>query len=108
MVTQGSIIFIDFNPHSGHEQAGKRPAVVISNNLFNRVNNMTMVCPITSSRQKTPFQIPLDDRTMTHGVILCDQVRMLDLNIRGYDFCENIPTDVLEEVLDVIKGIMEI
>ena len=47
MVKQGDIIKINFNPQAGHEQAGYRPAVVVSNNLFNKITNLTFVCPIT-------------------------------------------------------------
>ena len=77
---QGDIVYLDFDPQSGHEQKGRRPALVVSNNLFNRVSSLTMVCPITHTDRHHPFHIRLDDRTKTDGVIMCDQVRMLDLN----------------------------
>ena len=79
---QGDIVYLDFDPQSGHEQKGRRPALVISNNLFNRVSSLTMVCPITHTDRGHPFHLRLDERTRTDGVILCDQARMLDLNSR--------------------------
>ena len=74
---QGDIVYLDFDPQSGHEQNGRRPALVISNNLFNRVSSLTMVCPITHTDRGHPFHLRLDERTRTDGVILCDQARML-------------------------------
>ena len=79
---QGDIVYLDFDPQSGHEQKGRRPALVVSNNLFNRVSSMTMVCPITNTDRGHPFHIRLDARTRTTGVVMCDQVRMLALNTR--------------------------
>ena len=75
---QGDIVYLDFDPQSGHEQKGRCPALVISNNLFNRVSSLTMVCPITHTDRGHPFHLRLDERTRTDGVILCDQARMLD------------------------------
>lgn len=72
MVKQGSIIKINFNPQSDHEQAGYRPGLVVSNDFFNQKTNMTIVCPITNTNSKFPLHIPLDRRTQTTGVILCE------------------------------------
>lgn len=88
---QGDIVYLDFDPQSGHEQKGRRPALVISNNLFNRVSSLTMVCPITHTDRGHPFHLRLDERTRTDGVILCDQARMLDLNSRHASFVERAP-----------------
>ena len=52
---QGDIVYLDFDPQAGHEQRGRRPALVVSNNLFNRVNSLTMVCPITHTWQPFPY-----------------------------------------------------
>lgn len=98
---------MDFDPQTGHEQRGRRPALVVSSNLFNRVNSLTMVCPITHTDRGSPFHIRLDDRTETDGVVMCDQVRMLDLNSRRAAFEEKAPDDVLAEAVDIIRGIIE-
>ena len=105
---QGDIVYLDFDPQSGHEQKGRRPALVISNNLFNRINNLTMVCPITHTDRGHPFHLRLDDRTKTDGVILCDQARMLDLASRRADFAEKAPADIVAEAVDLIIGFVEI
>ena len=108
MVTysQGDIITMDFNPQQGHEQAGRRPAVVISNDILNHHSSMAMVCPITNTNKNHPFHIPLDERTDTTGVILCDQAKMLDIKARNGKFKEKCPTDIWEDARDIIVSFM--
>ena len=107
MVRQGTIIKINFNPQSGHEQAGYRPAVVISNNIFNRKTRLSIVCPITNTDNKFPLHVPLDNRTKTTGVILCEHIKALDLNSRTYQIIENLPNDILQNVIDIIYSELE-
>ena len=102
MVKQGDIIKLSFNPQAGHEQAGYRPAVVVSNNFFNQKTSMTIVCLITNTNNQFPLHIPLDERVKTTGVILCEQVKALDLKARSYQTIEQLPNDLLQKVLDVI------
>ena len=107
MVNQGDIIKVNFNPKSGHEQAGYRPAVVISNNIFNQKTGLTVVCPITNTDNHFPLHIPLDSRTKTTGVILCEHVRTLDLKSRGYQLIEKIPNDLLKKTIYIIFAEIE-
>ena len=107
MVNQGDIIKVNFNPQAGHEQAGYRPALVISNNFFNQKTNLTIVCPITNTNNRFPLHIPLDDRTETTGVILCEHVKALDLNARTYRVVEQLPRDLLEKVIEVVFSEIE-
>ena len=107
MVKQGDIIKVNFNPQAGHEQAGYRPALVISNNFFNQKTNLTIVCPITNTNNRFPLHIPLDDRTETTGVILCEHVKALDLNTRTYRVVEQLPKDLLEKVIEVVFSEIE-
>ena len=107
MVKQGTIIKINFNPQSGHEQAGYRPAVVISNNFFNQKANLSIVCPITNTNNHFPLHIPLDERTKTTGVILCEHIKSLDLNSRNYQEIEELPKDILDRVIDVVYSEIE-
>ncbi len=108
MVKQGDIIRLDFDPQAGHEQKGRRPAIVISNEQFNRFSKMVIVCPITHTDKNHPFHIKLDERIKTSGVILCDQSRILDINARNYEFIERVPKDIVFEVVDIISGFIEI
>ena len=96
---QGDIVYMDFDPQAGHEQRGRRPALVISNDLFNRVNSHT--------DRGSPFHIHLDSRTKTDGIVMCDQVRMLDLSSRRAAFEEKAPGDILAEAIDIIRAIIE-
>ena len=107
MVKQGDIIKINFNPQSGHEQAGYRPAVVVSNNYFNKVTKLAMVCPITNSSNDFPLHIKLDDRTTTTGKVMCQHIRTLDVESRGYTFVECIPCDILQNIIDIIFSEIE-
>ena len=107
MVRQGDIIKLDFNPQSGHEQAGYRPAVVISNDFFNVKANLTIVCPITNTSRPFPLHIPLDNRTTTTGVVLCEHIKAIDINIRNYKVIERMPDDLLEEVIATVLSEIE-
>lgn len=107
MVKQGTIIKINFNPQAGHEQAGYRPAVVISNDIFNEKAKLAIVCPITNTNNHFPLHIPLDERTKTTGVILCEHIKSLDLNSRTYQEIENLPNDLLQKVIDIVYAEIE-
>ena len=105
---QGDIIYLDFDPQSGHEQKGRRPALVVSNNVYNRFHNLLLVCPITNTNRGFPFHIPLDERTKTTGVIMCDQVRALDVAARNGEFWEKAPVDFVMDAVDQIVSFVEI
>lgn len=102
MVRQGDIVKVNFDP-----QAGYRPALVISNDFFNQKTNIVIVCPITNTRNRFPLHIPLDDRTETTGVILCEHIKALDLNARGYRVVEALPKDLLSKVIGVVFSEIE-
>ena len=105
MVKQGDIIKVSFDPKQGHEQAGFRPALVISNNEFIRRTKLAIVCPITN---KFPLHVPLDGRTSTTGVVLCEHIRTLDLSSRENKFVEKVPDDILKTVTDIVFAEVEI
>ena len=107
MVKQGTIIKINFNPQAGHEQAGYRPAVVISNNVFNEKTKLSIVCPITNTNNHFPLHIPLDERTKTSGVILCEHIKSLNLNSRTYQEVEKLPDDIFKQVIDIVYSEIE-
>jgi mRNA interferase MazF len=108
MVRQGDIICLDFSPQAGHEQKRLRPVLVLSNESLNKYSIFALACPITNTNKGHPFHIKLDDRTKTTGVILCDQVKMSDINARRYEFIERVPDDILLEALDILKGFIEV
>lgn len=105
---QGDIIYLNFDPQAGHEQKGRRPAIVISNNTYNRFSKMLMVCPITNTNKKHPFHIELDSTLKTIGVILCDQSKMLDVGKRNATFVEKAPDNIIADVVDMVYSFIEI
>lgn len=101
---QGDIIYLDFNPQAGHEQAGRRPALIVSNNDFNDfARNGAIVCPITNTDRDLPIHVKLPSGMKTTGVIMCDQVKSLDMTVRNATFYEEVSNDVLYDVLEKIK-----
>jgi mRNA interferase MazF len=104
---QGDIIFMDFDPQAGHEQQGRRPALVISNEFFNKHTQMAMVCPITNTDNKFPLHVPLNTQTRTTGVILCEHVKCQDIQKRNATFVEKAPAEIVAEVKDIIIGFVE-
>lgn len=101
---QGDIVFLDFNPQSGHEQAGRRPGVIVSNDQFFQRTKLALVCPITNTNNKFPLHIPLDDRTKTTGMVLCEHVKCLDVISRNIQFAEKMPEDIVEKVILYIQA----
>ena len=104
---QGDLVMMDFNPQAGHEQAGRRPALVISNKAFHRYTHMAIVCPITNQIKDYPMHVKLDERTKTTGEVLCEHVKSLDLTARKAVFIERLPDDLLEEALERIRMSIE-
>lgn len=104
---QGDIITLEFDLQAGHEQKGRRPALVVSNIVFNSFTKIAIVCPITNRNREFPLHVPLDNRTRTTGVIMCEQVKSLDINARNAEYLETAPREILEEVLDILTGFIE-
>jgi mRNA interferase MazF len=96
---RGDIIKLSFSPQRGREQAGVRPALVISPVAYNRISHFILACPITSQIKGWRFEVVLPQGLNTHGVILADQVRILDWQIRQAKFIEKAPQEIVEEVL---------
>ena len=106
---QGDIVWLNFSPQKGHEQKGRRPALVVSNEDFNKLDYpLAMVCPITNTDRNIPIHIKLDNRTTTTGVVMTDQVKALDLSQRTAVYIEQIPIDILDDICDIIRGFTEI
>lgn len=105
---RGDIIWLSLNPQAGYEQAGRRPALVISNDTFNDcTRTAAMVCPITNTDRGSGLHVRLDGRTATTGVVMCDQAKILDVASREAEFIEKAPEDVVFEAVDIVAGIIE-
>lgn len=96
---RGDIVTMSFDPRSGHEQAGWRPALVISPLTYNRASSLALFCPITSRTKGYPFEVPLPPGLAVSGVVLVDQVRSLDWRARNASLAARAPDAVVLDVL---------
>ena len=99
---QGDVIWMDFNPQAGHEQAGRRPALVVSNSGFNATGALVMVCPITHTKTRLAVRPQRPDAMRTSGCVLCDHARFVDLSARNAVFTERAPADLMDSVLRIL------
>jgi mRNA interferase MazF len=104
---RGDIVWLDFNPQSGHEQAGRRPALVLSLALFNRISGFALMCPITNTKRGNTFEIELPAGFMVTGVILTHQIKSLDWRSRNIAFYCQCPQNELNEALARVRTILK-
>lgn len=103
---KGDIIWLNFNPQVGREQRGRRPALVISPNSYNRKVGLILVCPITSKIKGYPFEVELPEELLIKGVILSDQVKSLDYKIRQAEYICQLPPEKLVQVIELIVNFL--
>ncbi len=101
---QGDLVALDFDPQSGHEQRGRRPALVVSKDAFNKATGMAICCPITNTNRRVPFHVPITGRTSLTGFVMCEQVKSLDFRSRAMKLIEHAPQEVLEDVLAILDA----
>jgi mRNA interferase MazF len=94
----GDLIKIDFDPQAGHEQAGWRPALVISEAAYNGRSNLALICPVTNQAKGYPFEVPLPEGCALQGVVLADHVKSADLKARRAKYVATAPKEVLDTV----------
>ena len=103
---QGDIVILSFDPQSGHEQKGRRPAIIVSNKTFNQYLGLAYACPITNTKRDFPFHIRFDGKNIS-GFIMTEQLKSVDYNSRKIKFIEKVDSDTLSEVLGIIDSIIE-
>jgi len=101
---KGDFIAVTFDPQSGHEQRGRRPALVVSNDLFNRHTGLCLACPITNTRRDYPFHVSIPDGQDVTGVVMVEQVKSLDFRSRTVKRLGHAPEPVLQEVLSILDA----
>ena len=101
----GDLIWLDFNPQAGHEQAGRRPAVVLSSSQFNAKASMAFVCPVTNKIKGYPSEVLLPPGSPVTGVVHCSHLRSVDWRVRGPVQIGRVPDDILLSVRDRIAAI---
>ena len=104
----GDIVWLTFNPQSGHEQSGRRPALVISPLVYNGKTNLAIFCPITSQVKDYPFEVKLSEDLEISGVILSDQIKNLDWKAIETKYICKLPKSQLTETLNKIDTLLTI
>ena len=99
---RGDLVWLSFDPQAGHEQAGRRPAFVVSPEPYNRKTGLFLACPITSMRKGYPFEVPLPAGLPVEGVILADQLKSLDWRARRAEFAAKASPEVVADVQSLV------
>lgn len=103
---QGDIVALNFYPQSGHEQKGRRPAIIISNQTFNQHMGLAFTCPITNTKRNSPFHIEVKSENIT-GFIMSEQMKSIDYNSRNIKFIEKANQRTMSQILGIIDSIIE-
>lgn len=103
---QGDFVILSFSPQSGHEQQGRRPALVISDKRFNQKMGLAIVCPITNTNRNIPFHISVEDTKLT-GFIMTEQVKSIDYNARQVQFVSSAKPEVVPQVVSIVQSVIK-
>jgi mRNA interferase MazF len=103
---RGDLVWITLNPHAGHEQAGRRPAIVLSPSAYNKKVGLAILCPITSQIKGYPFEVAIPSNLPIMGVILADQVKNLDWRTRKIEMICTLPEKSVTEVLQKLGTLL--
>ena len=104
--TRGDVVWITFNPQAGHEQAGRRPALVLSPSAYNDKVGLAILCPVTSQVKGYPFEVAIPAGLKLAGVVLADQVKSLDWRFRRAEFICKLPRETTIEVIDKLGTLL--
>jgi mRNA interferase MazF len=104
----GDTVRISLNPQAGHEQAGRRPAVVLSPRSYNGKTGLAILCPVTSHIKGYPFEVVLPDGLPVSGAVLSDQVKSLDWRVRNTELICTLPDEVVSEIMQKLGALLSI
>ena len=104
---RGDVVWISFSPQTGHEQAGYRPALVLSPMPYNRKVGLALLCPVTNQIKGYPFEVSVPPGLKASGVVLSDQVKSLDWKARGASFLCSLPDSVVHQVLNKVGTLLK-
>jgi mRNA interferase MazF len=102
----GDLVILTFDPQSGHEQKGRRPAIIVSNKVFNRHLGLAFACPITNTKRDFPFHVEVDAEKLT-GFIMVEQCKSIDYKARKIKFVKKAKKEVIDEVLAILGSIVD-
>lgn len=103
---QGDIVALNFDPQSGHEQKGRRPALIVSNKVFNQYLGLAFACPITNTKRDFPFHIEVESENIT-GFVMTEQLKSIDYNTRNIKFIEKANQKTINQVLGIVESILQ-
>jgi mRNA interferase MazF len=101
---KGDFISVTFDPQSGHEQKGRRPALVVSNTLFNEQTGLAIVCPLTTTHRGYPFHVAVIRNPDVKGFVMVEQVKSIDYHARQAKSLGKVSEDLLDEVLSILDA----
>lgn len=101
---KGDFVALTFDPQSGHEQSGRRPALVVSNTLFNKYTGLAIVCPLTNTDRHFPFHVAVANEPDVTGFVMVEQVKSIDFRARKAKLIGRASQGVLEEVLSILDA----
>jgi mRNA interferase MazF len=101
---KGDFVVVTFDPQSGHEQKGRRPALVVSNESFNHATGLTMLCPITNINRRIPFHVNVGVKSSLTGYVMVEQMKSIDYKSRKVKFVEKADVNVLNDVLSILDA----
>ena len=104
---RGDIVWLNFNPQAGHEQRGKRPALIISPKIYNEKTSLSIYLPITSKVKGYPFEVPLSSKLPIQGVVLSNQIKSLDFTVREISFICKADDNLIQIVQKNILALVE-
>ncbi|HWN42272.1 MAG TPA: endoribonuclease MazF [Thermoanaerobaculia bacterium] len=104
---RGDVVWITLNPQAGHEQAGRRPALVLSPGAYNARVGLALFCPITSKEKGYPFEVRIPAGLPVVGVVLADQIKSLDWRARQAELVARLPLQTTQEVLKKLLVLLE-
>jgi mRNA interferase MazF len=104
----GDLVWLTFDPQAGHEQRGRRPALIVSPRTYNAKARLAIACPVTSQVKGYPFEVPLPAGGKISGVVLADHVKNLDWHARNVAFEAKAPGDVLTDVRERLRVLLEL
>ena len=102
---QGDIVALSFDPQSGHEQKGRRPAIIVSNKVFNQHLGLAFACPITNTKRDFPFHIEVVSENIS-GFIMTEQLKSIDYNARNIKFIEKANQKTINKILGIVDSIL--
>mgnify|MGYP001822042873 FL=1 len=103
---RGDVVWVSLNPQAGHEQAGRRPALVLSPFEYNERVGLALMCPVTSKVKGYPFEVTLTEDLEIGGVVLADQVKSLDWRVRRSERACSVPQSVMIEVFGKLNALL--